>query len=146
MERVGGKFCSCETWLTPEAGLRPLPPQTCRPEAIASTDTFPRTRCHVGLEDGLYVGVKQSHISVPPSPHIGPRSGDFTSPRLYFLLANQRNPPTQMADLGSNEMTANLVHYPVLGTRWVLMAFVRVHLHPGPWAWPSGGQCWLTQV
>lgn len=104
MERVGGKFCSCETWLTPEAGLRPLPPQTCRPEAIASTDTFPRTRCHVGLEDGLYVGVKQSHISVPPSPHRGPRSGDFSSPRLCFLLANQRNPPTQVADLGSNEM------------------------------------------
>lgn len=53
---------------------------------------------------------------------------------------------TQMADLGSNEMTANLVHHPVLGTRWVLTAFVRVHLHPGPWVWPSGGQCWLTQV
>lgn len=51
-----------------------------------------------------------------------------------------------MTDLGSNEMTASLVHHPVLETRWVLTAFVRVYLHPGPWAWPSGGQCWLTQV
>lgn len=82
---------------TPEVGL----------EVISSTDTFFRTLCQTGCEEGLCIGVKQG-----TSGHHSPTQdlGQVTSvlPRIHFLLINWENIPTKRADLGPSKTTASL--------------------------------------
>lgn len=77
----------------------------------------------MGLEHGLCIVMKEG-ISVHHSPTQNLGQVASVLPKLRFPLVNWENIPTQGANLGPNKMTASLSYHPVLGTQWILTAFL----------------------